>query len=220
MKSIADINFGHDGLIPAIAQDINTSEVLTLAYMNKEALEKTLWSGKAHYWSRSRKKLWLKGETSGNFQEVKTIYYDCDADALLLMVDPAGPACHTGEKTCFYRVLSGEEVHPPMGPGVIKELYAVLKERKGADPEKSYVASLYSKGDEKILEKVAEESREFIEAATEKDRKEIVHELADLWFHTMVLLSHKDIELEEVFGEFSRRFGASGIEEKRKRKKK
>ena len=216
---ITDINFGECGLIPAIAQDINTSEVLMMAYMNREALEKTVWSGRAHYWSRSRQRLWLKGETSGNFQEVKSIYYDCDADALLLMVDPLGPACHTGEKTCFYRVLYGSEERPPKGPGVLKDLYGVLKERKEESPEKSYVASLYSKGIEKIIEKVGEESGEFIGAAREGDGKKIVHELADLWFHTMVLLSYKGIELEELFGEFSRRFGTSGIEEKLKRGK-
>lgn len=213
------IKFGPDGLVPAIAQDINTSEVLMLAYMNSEALEKTLSTGRAHYWSRSREKLWLKGETSGNFQEVRAVHYDCDADTILLSVVPAGPACHTGEVSCFFRALKegAKTGAGAVGPGVLKELYNVLKARKGADPGESYVASLYGKGLSAILGKVEEESTELREAASSKGLDDIVHETADLWFHTLVLLAYKGVEIEEVWAEFEERFGTSGHDEKASR---
>ncbi len=222
---INNIKFDEKGLVPAIAQDADTREVLTLAYMNREALEKTLSTGKVHYFSRSRNKLWLKGETSGNFQDVISVYYDCDGDAVLVLVDPLGPACHTGERTCFYRTitpLSGEpwKARGPGGAGVIKELFEVIKKRKTASPDKSYVASLYAKGLPGILEKVEEESGELIEAAKEKGKKEVIRELSDLWFHTMVLLANEGIEIEDAFKELGRRFGKSGIEEKESRGKK
>lgn len=219
---INSIKFDDRGLIPAIAQEEATGEVLMLAYMNKESLEKTLATGKAYYYSRSRKKLWLKGETSGNLQEVHSISYDCDCDTLLLKIHQTGVACHTGERSCFYRTMEGlgKEASKPVGAEVITALYKVLLERKGAaGNEKSYVASLYAKGTDKIAEKIAEESAELIEAAREKDNKEIVYELCDLWFHTLVMLGHKDIDISEVFTELARRFGTSGIEEKASRGK-
>ncbi len=216
---IKDIKFDASGLVPAIAQDSDTLEVLTLAYMNREAIEKTLSTGKVHYFSRSRNKLWLKGETSGNFQEVRGVYYDCDGDAILVLVNPLGPACHTGERTCFYRALS-EKNGKPLGPRVIKEVFEIIKKRKSASPDKSYVASLYSKGLPKILEKVREESGELVEAAEKKGNVDVVYELSDLWFHTMVLLANEGIEIEDVFRELARRFGTSGIEEKGSRPKK
>ncbi len=214
---IDDIKFDDRGLVPAVAQDFSTREVLMLAYMNREALEKTLSTGRAHYYSRSRKKLWLKGETSGNFQFVKGVFYDCDGDTILLVVDQKGPACHTGERTCFFRSIGKEAERPPAGPWILSDLFRVLLERKSAPPEKSYVASLYAKGLEKILGKVDEECGELIEAARDKGRKEIVHETADLLFHTMVLLAERGISAEEVYSELNRRFGTSGLEEKRRR---
>ncbi len=222
---INNIKFDEKGLVPAIAQDADTREVLTLAYMNREALEKTLSTGKVHYFSRSRNKLWLKGETSGNFQDVISVHYDCDGDAVLVLVDPLGPACHTGERTCFYRTLTpltplSGEPGKARGAGVIKELFDVIKKRKAFSPEKSYVASLYAKGLPKILEKVEEESGELVEAAREKGDKDVICELSDLWFHTMVLLANEGIEIEEIFKELGRRFGKSGIEEKESRGKK
>lgn len=217
--NLSEIKFNDKGLVPAIAQDINTSEVLMMAYMNREAVEKTLSTGRAHYYSRSRGKLWLKGETSGNFQVVSGIYYDCDGDTLLLMVDPKGPACHTGERICFFRRLGEGVIPAPAGPSVLKALYKILGERKKEEPGKSYVASLYSKGLPKILEKVKEESEELIEAAKVKNDKDVVYELCDLWFHTLVLLSYKGIGVDEVFKELARRFGKSGIEEKESRGK-
>lgn len=220
MADLSIIKFDDKGLVPAIAQDCETLDVLMAAYMNKEALEKTLSTGKAHYYSRSRSSLWLKGETSGNFQTVKSVLYDCDADTLLVMIDPMGPACHTGERTCFFRALQGQASSKPKGARILSELFKVLKERKNAEPDKSYVASLYAKGLPKILSKIEEESGELVEAAREKGRDEVLYELCDLWFHSMVLLANQSIEIDEVYNELGRRFGISGIEEKESRGKK
>lgn len=218
---ISQIKFDTAGLVPAIAQDRETGEVLMLAYMNSESLEKTLKEGKACFYSRSREKLWLKGETSGNFLHVHSISYDCDADTLLLSVDPAGPACHTGERSCFYRNLLPGTAEGETGGwrknSILQGLQRVLEERKTAPADSSYVASLYLKGIDAILAKVAEEAEEFMEAAEWEEDKNVVHEAADLIFHTMVMLSKRGIKIEAVLDELSRRFGISGIEEKRGR---
>jgi len=218
--TVIDINsvkFNEKGLIPAIAQDYATGEVLMMAYMNKEALGKTVSTGRAHYFSRSRNKLWLKGETSGNFQDVKAIYYDCDEDAVLLKVEQIGAACHTGERSCFFRrVDNGAE--EAAGLAVLSELFKTIEQRKKAAPEKSYVASLYAKGIDSILEKVKEESSELIDAAKGSKKGEIIHETADLLFHTFILLGQKDISLQDILNELKRRTGISGIEEKASRK--
>ena len=216
LNGINSINFNDKGLVPAIAQDEKTGEVLMMAWMNAESLEKTVQTGKAHYFSRSRNSLWLKGETSGNFQIVKSIRYDCDADTLLLIVEPKGPACHTGERTCFYRSI-GETGTKPVGPAVISDIARVLEERKNADPKSSYVASLYAKGLPRILAKIEEETNELVEAASIKDNGEVLYEFCDLLFHSMALLAHKGIAIDDVFGELARRFGTSGIEEKNSR---
>jgi len=214
-----EIKFNAHGLVPAIAQDAATGEVLMMAWMNAESLEKTVSTGKAHYFSRSRNSLWLKGETSGNFQQVKSISYDCDADTLLLMIEPKGPACHTGERSCFYRTL-GAPAAPHAGPFAITELARVLEQRKGADPKSSYAASLYAKGLPGILAKIEEETAELVEAASIKDNGQVVYEFCDLLFHSMALLAHKGIAIDEVFAELKRRSGTSGIEEKNSRGKK
>ena len=213
------IKFDDKGLVPAIAQDSSTGEVLMMAWMNAESLEKTISTGKAHYFSRSRNSLWLKGETSGNFQEVKSIRYDCDGDTLLLIVEPKGPACHTGERTCFYRSI-GEDTAKPSGPAVISMLAQILEERKNADPKSSYVASLYAKGLPRILAKIEEETGELVEAAGIKENDQVLYEFCDLLFHSMALLAHKGIAIDQVFAELARRFGTSGIEEKNSRGKK
>ncbi len=218
--AISGLKFNEKGLVPAIAQDAATGEVLMMAWMNQEAIEKTLSTGKAHYYSRSRNSLWLKGETSGNFQEVREVLYDCDGDTLLVLVEPKGPACHTGERTCFYRSLAAGENVKPAGPAVISQLAKVLEERKKADPSSSYVASLYAKGLTKILAKIEEETYELVEAASEKDNGQVLYEFCDLLFHSMALLAHKGITVDEVFGELSRRYGTSGIEEKNSRRNK
>ncbi len=220
MINLSIIKFDDKGLVPAVAQDAISGEVLMLAYMNREALEKTLETGRAHYWSRSRGKLWLKGETSGHFQDIKSTRYDCDADAILLLIDQTGAACHTGQRSCFYRKLDGDNRQEPAGAAIVSGLFEVLKGRKNADPELSYVASLYKKGTQKILYKVEEESTELIEAALSGVKKEIVHETADLLFHTMVLLANEGVEIEEIYEELGRRFGTSGHEEKNSRPQK
>ncbi|MBE9527829.1 MAG: bifunctional phosphoribosyl-AMP cyclohydrolase/phosphoribosyl-ATP diphosphatase HisIE [Proteobacteria bacterium] len=214
---IDKIKFDSHGLMPAIAQDSVTGEVLMLAYMNAESLGLTLSTRKAHFYSRSRQKLWCKGETSGNFLNVKSLRYDCDADTILMAVAPVGPACHTGTVSCFFNKIDIGEETEPVGPGIVGKLYKILEERKNEAPDNSYVASLYSKGLGKILEKVAEEAGELDEAARVKDDKETVHELVDLWFHTLVLTAKKGIGIEKIFAEFDRRFGTSGIDEKNSR---
>jgi phosphoribosyl-ATP pyrophosphohydrolase/phosphoribosyl-AMP cyclohydrolase len=219
--NLDEIKFDAHGLIPAIAQDVVTGEVLMFAFMNRESLEKTLETKRVHYYSRSRKELWLKGETSGSFQELKGIYYDCDSDALLLKIDQTGSACHTGERSCFYRRL--DEVGGASlseGAAILPKLFGVIDERKNADPESSYVASLFQGGRKLINEKVDEEAGELVEATETGVREDIIHEAADLWFHSMVLLSNEGIAIEDFFAEFERRFGISGVEEKRSREKK
>lgn len=217
---LREIKFDSNGLVPAIAQDSSTLEVLMMAYMNRESLEKTLSTGRAHFYSRSRQSLWLKGETSGNFLEVRSVRYDCDGDTVLLLVEPKGPACHTGERSCFYRSLKEDQRPAPAGARVLTALYGIIKERKNSPPDKSYVASLYARGLPKILAKIEEESGELVEAAREKGNEEVLYELCDLWFHTLVLLSNQGLEIEAVFAELGRRFGISGITEKESRGKK
>lgn len=218
LNNINIIKFNEKGLVPAIVQEYFTGRVLMLAYMNKEALEKTFSTGRAHYFSRSRNKLWLKGETSGNIQEVKAVYYDCDEDAILLSVNQTGAACHTGEESCFFRRLgNGNSAKNQKPSDILAELFKTIKDRKNASPDKSYVASLYAKGLDKILEKVKEESSELIDAAKNGVKKDIVHETADLWFHTLILLGEMDIDFMDILAEFKKRAGISGIEEKAKR---
>lgn len=194
---LENARFGADGLIPAIVQDARTREVLTVAYMNREALQLTLERRETHFWSRSRQKLWHKGETSGNFQKVKNVRLDCDNDAVLLEVDPVGPACHTGAYSCF-GVESGVE-------GVLQELYAVVEERKEKRPEGSYTTYLFNTGLDKILKKVGEEATETIVAAKNDDPQRLVSETGDLLYHLLVLLVERGITLDEVLKELKER---------------
>lgn len=219
MNIINEIKFDDKGLVPAIAQDFRTNEVLMMAYMNREAVEKTISSGKAHYFSRSRGNLWLKGETSGHFQHIKGIYYDCDIDTILLKVDQVGAACHTGERSCFYREIETPFKEDISSSSVLDAVYRVILDRKSNPPEKSYVSSLFTKGTDTILKKIGEEASELIISGKGGKREEIVYEMADLWFHSLVLLGQLDIRPEEVYSELKRRFGVSGIEEKEGRKK-
>jgi len=200
-----------EGLIPAIIQDACTKEVLMMAYMNREALERTLASGETWFYSRSRGRLWHKGETSGYVQKVVEIRYDCDNDTLLVLVEAAGPACHTGHNTCFYRNLQGEETEPLLfepdevygaGSGMIlNELQEVIRSRYEERPEGSYTAYLFNQGIDKILKKVGEESAEVIIAAKNSDKGELVYEISDLIYHLMVLMTEKNISLADVFKE-------------------
>ena len=212
-------------LIPVIVQDEKSKEVLMLAYMNEEALQKSLQTGYAHYYSRSRERLWKKGESSGNVQKIKSIRLDCDSDALLLEVEQTGPACHTGRKSCFYKDLASGQItsEPQIDPAdmyddIVDLLYHTIQEKKEADPKTSWTAKLFSKGENTILKKVAEEAAEFCLAVKDKDKEQIVYECADLVYHSLVALALEDISPELIRQELRRRFGISGIEEKRSRK--
>jgi phosphoribosyl-ATP pyrophosphohydrolase/phosphoribosyl-AMP cyclohydrolase len=212
-----------NGLIPVIVQDFDSGEVLMLAYMNEEALQLTQSTKFAHYFSRSRNKLWKKGESSGHTQEVKEILIDCDNDTILLKVKQNGVACHTGRKSCFFTNLENNEevlkVEKEIEYNFLDNLYHTLLERKGADPKSSYVASLYNKGENSILKKVVEEAGELSFAVKDDDKDEIIYEAADLLFHSLVALAYKNIHPEAILNELKRREGVSGIEEKNSRKK-
>ncbi len=221
---IENIDWSKQNLIPAIVQESSSNKVLMLAYMNKEAIELTLSTNLAHYYSRSRKKMWKKGESSGNLQHVKEIYLDCDLDTILLKVtQEGGCACHTGRESCFFNRVDIDEkpseIIQNIDYSVTDKLYHTIQERKLADPKTSYVASLFEKGDNSILKKVVEEAGEFSFAIKDNDEKEIVYEAADLAFHTLVALAHKNINPDLVKQELERRFGLSGIEEKNSRNK-
>jgi len=212
-----------NGLIPVIVQDYQTNEVLMLAYMNEEALKLTQSTKFAHYFSRSRNKLWKKGESSNHTQEVKEILIDCDNDTILLKVKQNGVACHTGRKSCFFTNLENNEeileVEKAPEYNFLDNLYHTLLERKGADPKSSYVASLYNKGENSILKKVVEEAGELSFAIKDNDKDEIIYEAADLLFHSLVALAYKNIHPEAILNELKRREGVSGIEEKNSRNK-
>lgn len=254
------IKFDEKGLIPAIAQDHATGRILMVAWMNRESLQLTADTMQAVYFSRSRQKLWHKGESSGHFQIVHDIRLDCDADVIVLSVTQLGGiACHTGRESCFYRLLKSENgektwqvtdevlrnpediygkteggksenttyvspVKQQNSSDILQALDHVLTERKNASPDSSYVASLYHKGINKILEKVGEEATETIISAkdlaqnqTKENEADLIYEVADVWFHTMVTLAWFNIPLVTVTDELARRFGLSGIEEKNSR---
>lgn len=187
------------GLVPAIAQDVHTGEVLMLAYMDREALEKTLETGYAHYHSRSRDALWKKGETSGHTQRVLSVRLDCDRDALLLLVEQKGAACHTGSRTCFFSPLKEQQNAPD--PQILFTLRDVIRSRRENPAEGSYTNYLFEKGIDKILKKVGEESAEVIIAAKNEGTAELQYETADLLYHLLVLLEEKGLALEAVLGE-------------------
>ena len=189
--------FGPDGLIPAVVQDARTREVLTVAYMNEEALRLTLERRETYFWSRSRRQLWHKGETSGNSQKVTNVSLDCDNDTVLVEVEPRGPACHTGAYSCF-----GVEARLE---GVLRELYSVVEERKEKRPEGSYTTYLFNSGLDKILKKVGEEATETIVAAKNEDPARLVSETGDLLYHLLVLLVERGISLEEILKELRER---------------
>jgi phosphoribosyl-ATP pyrophosphohydrolase/phosphoribosyl-AMP cyclohydrolase len=197
----ATVKFDEHGLVPAIVQDALTREVLTLAYMNRESLERTLETGETWFWSRSRNELWHKGATSGNTQRVVSLASDCDNDAIVVLVNPAGPACHTGARSCFDLAQLSEE----SPGGLLHELYEVIKTRRRERPEGSYTTYLFDKGLDKILKKVGEESAETIIAAKNDDPKQLVAETADLLYHLLVMLVARGVELNDVRNELAQR---------------
>lgn len=198
----ADLRFDERGLIPAVVQEADTGEVLMVAWMDRAALEMTLRTGRTHFWSRSRQRLWQKGETSGHVQHVAGVLADCDGDVVLVQVHQEGVACHTGQRTCFFTALGGEAA----AANVLERVERVIGERRAAPPAGSYVAGLLAGGDAAICRKVGEEATEVITAALggEGDRR-LVEEVADLWFHTLVLLGARGIALRDVLEELARR---------------
>jgi phosphoribosyl-ATP pyrophosphohydrolase/phosphoribosyl-AMP cyclohydrolase len=196
------IAFDERGLVPCVTQDWRTGEVLTLAYMNREALERTISSGEVHFFSRSRNELWHKGATSGNVQRLRSLRYDCDADAMLALVDPAGPACHTGERTCFHRTL-GE---PLVGPHeALPALARVLASRHRDMPEASYSAQLFRQGPEGIGAKVEEEAEETARAGREESDERLRSEAADLLYHLGVMLEARGLDFADALEELTMR---------------
>lgn len=209
MSGIEEIRFDERGLVPVIAQDASTGAVLTLAYANREAVQETLASGEAHYYSRSREELWRKGATSGNTQEVVEVRLDCDADALLYRVEPHGPACHTGERSCFFTSVPG----PAVAAGgddvylgeMVERLAGTVAARHREMPEGSYTASLLASGTERVAQKVGEEAVEVVVAALQGER--LAEEAADLVYHLLVLLEERGVSTGEVAGVLRDRHG-------------
>ena len=202
MIKIDELKFDEKGLIPAIVVDVKSGDVLTLAYMNKQSLQITMEKGCTCFWSRSRNELWLKGETSGNYQHVVSITADCDKDALVVKVEKDGPACHTGAESCFFNPLY---IHEEKTEFSLRGLYQMLLGRKKDKPQGSYTTYLFEKGLDKILKKIGEESTEVIIAAKAEDKKETVYEIADLAYHVMVLMVQSGITIDEVYDELASR---------------
>jgi len=199
--NIDSLKFDERGLIPAIVQDARTREVLTLAYMNAESLARTIETGQTWFWSRSRNELWHKGETSGNTQTVVRMHSDCDNDAIVVLVNPAGPACHTGARSCF-------DAAPDEDLGLLLDkLYALIESRERERPEGSYTTYLFNSGLDKILKKVGEESAETIIAAKNEERTRVSAEVADLVYHLLVLLVARGVSLDEIRDELASRRG-------------
>ncbi|AVQ97928.1 bifunctional phosphoribosyl-AMP cyclohydrolase/phosphoribosyl-ATP pyrophosphatase [Oceanobacillus iheyensis] len=199
---IEKLSFDKNGLIPAIVQDAESAKVLTLAYMNEEAVMKTIQTGETWFYSRKRQSLWNKGETSGNKQKVKKIKFDCDADALLLHVMPVGPACHTGEETCFHNTLYEKE---EVASEIIPMLTSNIKERRKNPVEGAYTTYLFNEGVDKILKKIGEEASEVIIGAKNTDKQEVTWEIADLTYHTLVLMELLDVSVSDIKKELMKR---------------
>ena len=218
------VDWAKSELLPVIVQDEVTNEVLMMAYMNREALQLSLETKLAHYFSRTKQRIWKKGESSNHLQHISSFMIDCDNDTLLLKIKQDGVACHTGRKSCFFTELDSGDVTIEKSVdtdamyGVIDTLYHTILDRKTADPETSWTAKLLSKGDNDILKKVVEEAGEFSFAVKDKDEDEIIYECADLTYHVLVALGHMNISPDRVKQELARRFGMSGITEKASRK--
>ena len=202
MVDINELKFDEKGLIPAIVKDAVTGKVLTLAYMNKESLKISMEKELTCFWSRSRQELWLKGETSGNYQRIVSITADCDKDALLVLVEPDGPACHLGTETCFENTVFESDERKEFS---YEQLFELIRGRKVNKQEGSYTTYLFDKGIDKILKKVGEESTEVIIAAKAEDKAETVYEIADLAYHVMVLMIEAGIDLKDIHKELASR---------------
>jgi len=211
-----DLKFNEQGLLPAVIQDWLDGTVLMLGYMNQEALARTVATKSVHFWSRSKERLWEKGETSGHKLLVKDLFIDCDRDTILVKAQPIGPTCHTGERTCFFsrfdeaRQGSDGKTTDAHG-GILESVLRIIATRKAAPQPGSYTTKLFEGGHDKILKKVAEEAGEVLIAAKGGKRQEIVYEVADLLFHTLMVLGYHDVSLLEIYEELGARYGKSGL---------
>ncbi len=215
---LIEVEYDENGLIPAVLQDVDTGEILMVAWMNAEALERTRKTGQTHFWSRSREELWHKGATSGNVMPVQEILVDCDADTLLVKVKPAGPACHTDERSCFYRSMgkmledwkdgSVEGWQKAIGhSAMLTKLFSIIEKRKAHPRVGSYTNQLMGTGEDAILQKVGEEAMEVVLAAKGQGNERLIEEIADLFYHSLVLLSFRGLSLAQVEDELARRHG-------------
>ncbi len=222
-EALDRIDWEKSELLPVIVQDVTTSDVLMMAYMNRDALRLSLETKVAHYFSRSKQRIWKKGESSGHLQQIHSFALDCDNDTLLIKVTQKGVACHTGRHSCFFIELQSGKTTGDVSVdtnamyGIIDTLYHTIQERKHADPSSSWTAKLLHQGDNAILKKVLEEAGEFALACKDNDDKEIIYECADLTYHVLVALGAKNISPDRIKQELSRRSGISGIEEKHSR---
>ena len=206
---INTLKFDASGLIPAVVQNIETNEVLMVAYMNADTIKQTLETGRATFWSRSRQEVWVKGDTSGNYMYVKEVRVDCDCDCLVVLVNPAGPACHTGNRSCFFRKIEDgklvEDSKEQTKTDVFAREQAVVMDRKEHPEEGSYTNYLFDKGEDKILKKVCEEAAEVVIAGKNRDKDEISYETADLIYHLTVMLFDNGMTWEDIYKEMERR---------------
>ena len=207
--NLDEVRFDERGLIPAIVQNAKTLEVLTLAYMNQDSLARTIETGQTWFWSRSRNELWHKGETSGNTQQVVSLALDCDRDAIVVLVDPAGPACHTGATSCFGVAADSIDLGH-----VLDGLYQLIESRERERPSGSYTTYLFNEGIDKILKKVGEESAETIIAAKNEERERLTSEVSDLLYHLVVLLVARGVSLEQIAKELEQRRSGGGNSER------
>ena len=209
MKELINtLKFDASGLIPAVVQNIETNEVLMVAYMNADTIKQTLETGRATFWSRSRQEVWVKGDTSGNYMYVKEVRVDCDCDCLVVLVNPAGPACHTGNRSCFFRKIEDgklvEDAKEQTKTDVFAREQAVVMDRKEHPEEGSYTNYLFDKGEDKILKKVGEEAAEVVIAGKNRDKDEISYETADLIYHLTVMLVGNGMTCEDIYKEMER----------------
>lgn len=210
------VQFDDQGLVPAVVQDWRDGAVLMVGFMNQQSLDQTFQTGYVHFWSRSRKQLWKKGETSGNCLLYKRAFLDCDGDTLLIKAEPTGPTCHTGARTCFFAEVTAEGITADQASeeangGIVDRLYEMVLQRKQHPPEQSYVSSLLKGGSDRILKKVVEEAGEVLLAVRNENREEVINEVADLLFHTIVALGYCEIPVTAIQQELGKRFGQSGL---------
>ena len=219
----SQVKFDKSGLIPAVVQDDVTGEILMMAYMNRLALDMTLSTGKVHFYSRSRARLWRKGESSGHGLEVRSVFLDCDQDVVLVKAKAQGPTCHTGRRSCFFRVIKNGRVRTlresaptssNLTSDLLQRIYAVILDRKHRPKKASYVSSLFKMGKDRILKKIGEEAGELIIGSKNNSRTEVIYELADLWFHSLVVMGYHGITLQDLYKELGNRFGKSGLRQR------